>query len=341
MIEFILENLYSIIANYPLDRLKELYNQYNNQRILLLTTEQFVKAPQFKKEFCDIDININKLDILSVDNEAIEPSKTVDEIFEALNPVLDSMIITDDVHTKEVIIRSIASQYLTKRQLTISLFDLLESQRRNTDDILRRLDEVDRKALLITDSIEQKNALRLKAIRNGIGWKMELMVKNLTSGLIHIVTQKGPQFTREEEEKYGKYLFRELLSREVENKFPGIEYDFAHQKVEVMIPNPNGGICPIYEQYGVFEYMNFVKIQAHSNMDDIMKYSTLIPDDFLVSLIALLHALDKSLLFSAIQMGADKMLMFSKLTDPEGTIESFKQEFKMISQQINELWDML
>ena len=51
MIDLILENLFSVVASMSVDRIIELKKQYNNQQILYMTTEQFIKTDGFRTEY--------------------------------------------------------------------------------------------------------------------------------------------------------------------------------------------------------------------------------------------------------------------------------------------------
>ena len=193
MIDFLIENLFSMIAEMSVERIKELRSQYTNQRILFMTAKQFFDADEFKREFQHVMTALNEDAVLAIPSEELEASKSIDEIKESITPVFENMIVTDDVSIKQRIIGIIATQYQSKRNLSISLFDVIEEQRKDTEAIIDKITDVDKKTLFIADSINKREALRTIAFQNGIQRKINRLISYAAQSYIMIVTKKPAQ----------------------------------------------------------------------------------------------------------------------------------------------------
>lgn len=151
MIDFLIENLFSMIADMSVEKIKELRTQYSNQRILYMTAKQFFTADEFKREFRHVTTVLNEDAILAIPSDKLEVSRSIDELKDSIAPIFDSIVLTEDEPLKQRIIGIIAAQYRAKRNLSISLFDVIEEQRKDTEAIIDKISSVDKKALFIAD----------------------------------------------------------------------------------------------------------------------------------------------------------------------------------------------
>ena len=119
MIDFLVENLFSMITDMSVEKIRELRSQYSNQRILYMTAKQFFAADEFKREFHHVTIALNEDAILAIPSKELEASKSINEIKDSITNVFNSIIVTDDAFVKQRIIGIIAAQYLAKRNLSI------------------------------------------------------------------------------------------------------------------------------------------------------------------------------------------------------------------------------
>ena len=233
MIEFILENLFSMIADFSVEKIIELKNQYTNQHILSMTADQYVNTDYFKTEYRNVIAVIDKDKILAIDSKNIEPSSSVAQLVINLAPVFEDMLITDDASLRKDIITAIATQYISKRKLAISLFDILETQKKDTDAILEKIDSVDTKTLMIADSLQKREALRDRAIQSGIGRKMSQLVHCAAQYFISIVTKKPPQTVGDSTTELTQYM--NSIRKCIDEDFPDIDVGFLKKPVSVIM----------------------------------------------------------------------------------------------------------
>lgn len=332
MIEFLLENLFSMVADLSIEKIADLRKQYTNQKILYLTAEQYVNAEYFRSEYRDVIPVLEKDRILAIDSRDIEPSKSIQELCDNIKPVFDSMLITDKDTLKQDIITAIATQYRSKRELAISLFDILEQQKKDTDAILEKISTVDNQTLLITDSIQKREALKERAIRSGIGRKMEQLIYYAAQSFISIVTKKPAQSVGDAGTELEQIL--DCIRKQLEDDFPEIGIDFLLKPVSIIMPNPDGSIIPLQKEIETLQFLNLLSRQIQEHIDELLKYTALLPDDFIIKMIELGNVIDSNLYSHAIERGIAPMLRNAIPTDKKAYVDGFKKYYRELGMKI-------
>lgn len=332
MIDFIIENVFSLIADMSVEKIKELRSQYSNQHILFMTAKQFFSTDEFKREFPDVTTVLNKDAILAIPSIELEVLKTVDEIKKSITPVFDSMVITDDSEVKHKIIHAIALQFRSKRNLTINLFEVIEEQRKDTEIILEKIRDVDKKSLYITDSIVKREALKEEAVKSGIGRKMAKLVGYAAQSYIMIVTKKPAQIIGKDTAFHTGYI--QGVRKQIEDDLPGIDINFLHSPIISISPAPNGSLIPLRKEVNVLQFLWTFRLELNSQIDDLLKYSNFLPDSFVISMISLGNIVDEDLNSHAIEWGVSEMLVSAKQINPEQYVKGLKAYYRKLGEQI-------
>lgn len=332
MVEWLIENLFSFICSMSMEKIEELKKQYTNQHILYITAKQFVNTDGFKKEFPDVIPVINKDRILAISEEDIKPLKSVDELRSKLELVFDDMLITDNTSIKQSIIATIAAQYKAKQGLVVSLLDIIESQQEQTEEILSRIDDVDRKTLIIADSVQRKEALKEQAIKSGVGRKMEHLIQISCEGFISIVTKNPPTSTGLPTSLLKQYM--DTIKKQIKDGFPCIGGNFYKKPISVIRPDPNGSLVPVNQEIETLHYLWQFRKQVRGYVDELLKYSSVLPDAFIISMISLENIVDSDINSYAIEWGVAKMFLNAIPTDPDGQVKSVKAYYKRLGEHI-------
>lgn len=335
MIDFLIENLFSMIADMSVEKIKELRTQYSNQRILYMTAKQFFTADEFKREFRHVTTVLNEDAILAIPSDKLEVSRSIDELKDSIAPIFDSIVLTEDEPLKQRIIGIIAAQYRAKRNLSISLFDVIEEQRKDTEAIIDKISSVDKKALFIADSIEKREALKIAAFQNGINRKVERLVLFAAQSFIMIVTKKPAQISGSDMDICTSYV--NGVRKQMEDGFPDIDATFIHIPIQGIAPNPNGSIKPVTKEYAVLQFLWTFRLQLNSYIDDLLKYYDLLPDAFVISMISLGKLVEEDLNSHAIEQGVAAMLMNAKLVNPEQYVKGLKEYYRKLGEEISSM----
>ena len=332
MFDFLIENLFSMIADMSVEKIKELRTQYSNQRILYMTAKQFFTADEFKREFRHVTTVLNEDAILAIPSDKLEASRPIDELIEAIAPIFDSMVITDDETLKQRVIGTIAAQYRSKRDLSISLFDVIEKQRKDTEAIIDKITSVDKKALFIADSIEKREALKMAAFQNGIDRKVDRLVMFAAQSFIMIVTKKPAEISSNDMDICTSYV--NDVRKQMEDGFPDIDVDFIHKPILGIAPDPNGTINPVMQEYTVLQFLWRFRLQLNSYIDDLLKYYNLLPDAFVISMISLEKLVDEDVYSHAIEQGAAAMLLNAKQINPDQYVKGLREYYRRLGEKI-------
>lgn len=332
MIDLIIENLFSVLVDMSVEKIVDLKKQYTNQRILYLTACQYVNTDFFKTEYRDVTAIVDKDKVLSIASEDIEPSKTIEEVKENIRPVFDGMLITDNYSLKDCIITAIATQYRSKRNLAISLFDILEAQKKDTDAILEKIENVDTKTLLIADSVMKREALKKQAIKSGIGRKMEQLIYYAAQNYISIITKRPAQSQGVANTELQQYM--DFIRDQIEADFPEIGADFLDKPISIIMPDPNGSIMPLQKDVEVLQYLNLFSRHIQGYIDELLKYTTLLPDGFIIAMIDLGNVIDSNIYSRAIERGIAQMLKNAIPTDVSAHVKGFKIYYRELGLKI-------
>ncbi len=332
MIDILVENLFSMIADMSVEKIQELRSQYSNQRILYMTAKQFFAADDFKREFRHVTIALNEDEFLAIPSKELEASKSINEIKDSITHVFDSIIVTDDAFVKQRIIGIIAAQYLSKRNLSISLFDVIEKQRKDTESIIDKVSDVDKKALFIADSINKREALKNEAFQNGIQRKMSRLVTFAAQSFIMIVTKKPAQVIGNTTDFAASYV--NSVRKQIEDDFPEIDADFICKPIQSISPDPNGSLMPIAKENEVLQFLWTFRLQLNTYIDDLLKYNGLLPDAFIISILSLGNLVDEDVYSYAIEQGVSKMIMSAKQTNPEQFVIGLKNYYRRLGENI-------
>ena len=339
MIDYLVEKLFSVISDMSVEKIQELRNQYSNQRILYMTAKQFFATDEFKREFRHVTIALNEDAILAIPSKDLVASKLPNEIKDSIEPVFDSIIVTDDASVKQSIIGIIAVQYLSKRNISISLFDIIEEQRKDTEAIIDKISDVDKKTLFIADSINKREALRKEAFRNGIQRKISQLVTFAAQSFIMIVTKKPAQVIGNVTDFSASYI--NCVRKQIEDDFPDIDADFILKPIQSISPDPKGTLMPITRENEVLQFLWAFRLQLNTYIDDLLKYNDLLPDAFIISMISLANLVDEDLYSHAIEQGVSKMILNAKQTNPEQYVIGLKKYYRKLGENICSMWELI
>ena len=228
---------------------------------------------------------------------------------------------------------------ITKKKHIQELYDCIvtpekniEQQKKDTDAILQKISNVDTKTLLITDSLQRREALKERAIRSGIGRKMEQLIHYASQSFISIVTKKPAQSAGDAGTELEQYM--NCIRKQLEDDFPEIGIDFLQKPVSIIMPNPDGSIIPLQKEIETLQFLNLFSRQTQGYIDELLKYTTLLPDDFIIKMIEVGNVIDSNLYSHAIERGIAPMLRNAIPTDKKAHVDSFKKYYRELGVKI-------
>ena len=131
------------------------------------------------------------------------------------------------------------------------------------------------------------------------------------------------------------------IKKQIEDGFPCIGGDFYKNPISVIRPDPNGSLVPVKQEIETLHYLWQFRNKVRGYVDELLKYSSVLPDSFIISMISLENIVDSDIYSYAIEWGVAKMILNAIPTDPDGSVESVKAYYKRLGEHILTMEDFL
>lgn len=327
--EILLEQVFSFVMSKSIDKIDGLREQYTNQQILYLTIEQFAHSDLFKNEYREVTYLDCKDEVLAKKAEEISPNLRPEKIVENIKDIILRSFVTDDINIVSKINESIVMQYLSKNQLAISLLDISRQQRQNTDEIIGSIKGLQTEVDNINHSIEMHDRLRASVMKNGLGLKINLFINNMAKDFIQIATKKPPQYNGGSvSDKEITVQFIDYIEHLIQADFPNVTENYYQEPIVGIVFNPNDIWNPQNIEVDLFVMMQKYRMDLYDKVDELLKYLPLLPENFLLVMMDLMHYVDGNLDFKAHETGMDSVMKNAKPANGFDQVAAIKTGLK-------------
>lgn len=279
MIEFIADKLYELITSKGVDFIEQLKAQYNNQVILYGIIKRFGEGDYFRQEYRNLTYIDRKDIVLQISEDKISPTLEVEEISRNIHDIILHTFIGDN-GCIDKIEKIIVSEYLSKRKLTIELIDLAVMEKKNTDEIFEKVEEVKQVVEKINYVNECKKHRKDQILKCGLGRKIDLFISEATKHYLYWVN-KGNVTSKGNEIPVTIQYF-DQIEELIKNNFIDITEEFYKQPIKIQIidrlPFEIKEVSPI-------DYMLYVRTLMEKKTEELLRMSDMLPDDFFCTMI--------------------------------------------------------
>lgn len=327
MFENLLNEAFSYMVSLGVEKITEIEKQYNNQNLLLLTICQFTESVFFKNEYKNVEYMKNEDAILSIVPESISPILGLDEIVDNISPVLETVFICFDCVEQERLFNIIVSQYLAKRNLTVTLLELSKQQRQDTEYISNKIDALKSDITIVSESVSNQETMKRRMIDSGLGSKINSFILKAAKGYIHIATKKMPQYKGDATDKNIISQYMDMIEKLIDSDFPDIDDEF-YKKPMPLLRTDISGFKNV--ELDVYEVLSIYKSELSQVQDDLLKYSNYISNDFLLIMTKLMGVIDNDVNFVMHSLGIGQLIKYSKPANGFDMARTTKDEYKQL-----------
>lgn len=293
MLDQIVDQLFSYAMSKSFEMLEEVKNQYTNQKILLTTISHFAKSSFYLTEFKTTIFHMDEEVILTINSDKISPTLSPKDISNNILPIIEQCFLTDDLESLQQISRNVAIQYISKHKLFVTLSDIAIAQRKQTDEILDNLDEIQKDINKLTKSIQRESAKKERALRSGLDLKIHHFIIEVAKGFLLITTKHSPQDTCASGSNSELTQFMDDIKKQIDIQFPVVDSTFYQRPIEIIGINPSDPFHPTNIVIPAVQYLDIYRRTLNNCLEDLLKYITLLPDDCLICFMEFLKLLDQ------------------------------------------------
>lgn len=338
LFEVLLEQMFSFIASKGIDQLETLRTQLTNQNILYLTITQFAKSELFRTEYKDTIYIDNKDDILAIAHDSIAPTLSISEIVENLTPLLEKCFITDDKTVSQRLFESIAMQYLAKNNLAVSMLDIAKQQRESTDAIVNSVSGLQSELENISAAVAAFNTKKERALNSGLGLKINSFIFTATQHFVLIATKNSPVLSGSDKTPRDSILELMKTIRDlVLEDFPVVDERYFITPIKTFTPDPHVAFQTNDLHIDVLKMLYIYKTELNNKVDELLKYSNLLPDNFLIAMMDVMRVLESSPLLMVYTSGMAEIFKVAVSSEDGGVAKSVKGFYIQLADKILEL----
>lgn len=334
MFDTLLKDAFSFLASNSLEELKALKAQYNNQHILYLTIKQFSESNLFRTEYRNIAFNNLKDDIMSISSCLITPTLDLQTITENISPILAKCFVTDDENAKTHIAKSISMQYITKSNLAVSLLDLAHQQREDTEKILSSISDLKPELSLIAKTVISQNAKKELALQKGINRKINSFIHSAVHNFILVTTKASPVARGMVDKKGELHQYMDTIQDLIDTQFPDIDGEYYTKPIHTFTIDKEDPFIPKQLEIDVFKMLSVYKKELYVKVDELLKYTQVLPDDFFLSMIELMDYMDANINYSMYDHGFSDLFKQAKPAENFNMVQFIKNEYTKLGQLI-------
>lgn len=333
MFEFFINELFSFMTSLGVEKINELEKQYNNQKMLLLTTSQFAESDFFKNEYQNVKYIENKGEILSISPELISPVLGLDEIVDNISPVLEVLFICSDRVEQKRLFNNVVSQYLAKSKLTVTLLELSKQQRQDTEYISNKIDALKSEITIVSESVKKQDALKRRVIDSGLGSKINSFIYQAANFYILIVTKKSPTYNLGTEKEI-IFHYMNTIQHLIDMDLPEIDEKFYVKPIETFTIDTKEAFETHSIKLDVYKTLFLYRKKLLEIEDDLLKYKNLIPEDFFIAMMELINFIDNDPTFTLHASGISELIKNSKPANGFDRVRAIKDEYKQLGNLI-------
>lgn len=333
MLDQLINGVYSFIASRGIDKINELEKQYNNQRILLMTISQLADGDYFRNEFKNVIYIENEEIILSISPELISPILGLSDLVENLHPMLEQIFICSDSIEQKHLFKSVVLQYISKSKLTVSLLELSKQQRLDTENIIENVHDLKQELNVISKSLEIHNIKKARALKSGLGRKINSFIYEAANFYILITTKKAPEYNLGTEKEIIVH-YMNTIQHLIEIDFPEIDEKFYTKPIETFTVDKEELFKTHSIKLDVYKTLFLYKKKLLQMEDDLLKYSNIIPEDFFIAMMELIGFMDQNPNFMLYGSGMSEQLKNLKPANGFDMARTTKDEYKHLGNLI-------
>lgn len=289
MIEFLADKMYELITTKGIEVIEQLKSQYNNQVILYGIIKRFAEGDYFKQEYSNSLTYIDQKDIiLSISDDKLLPTLGVEKISQNIHNIILHMFVGDDVCVNKIE-KIIATEYLSKRELTVKLIDLVTEEKKHTNKILDEIGEVKHAVEKINSINEYKKYREQQVLKCGLGRKIDLFIGEAAKYYLYWVN-KGNVKSKGNEIPVTIQYFNQIEEL-VKSNFISITKDFYKQPVKIQIIDR----VPFeIREVKAIDYMIYVHRIMENKSQELLRMSEYLPDEFIFNMIEYLDLFERN-----------------------------------------------
>lgn len=321
MIEIITDKMFDFVTSKSLEALNQLKAQYNNQLILYDIVKKFGESDFFKNEYHNILYNDRKDLILQIPDQQLSPTLTVQEISKNLYTPLLQIFISDSNEVKKIT-EIISTEYLSKRELTIKLLDLAIAEKEATEHILRDIGTTNHIVEKINSYNEKAEYRKKQILKKGLGRKMDLFIGSATR---HYLTwiKKGDLTFVGGNSTPEIIQYMNQIKELIDSNFPQVTEDFHKIPVNILRTDK----LPFKQQKidsAIFAV--YMRTILEKQVEDLLKLSNYLPDDFIYVLFEVLDIFEKSPIYNHNAIAFTKIFINATPADRNNMRENIVKE---------------
>lgn len=303
MIEFLADKMYEIITTKGIEAIEQLKSQYNNQVILYGIIKRFGEGDYFRQEYNSLTYIDQKDIILSIPDDKLLPTLGVEEIGNNIHDILSHLFVGDDACIDKIG-RIIATEYLSKRELTVKLIDLATKEKEYTNKILNEVNEVKHVVERINDINEYKKYRGQQILKSGLGRKIDQFISEVAKHYLFWVNKGNPTSKGDGIPVTIQYFNQ--IEELVKNNFINITKDFYKQPIKIQIidrlPFEIREVKPI-------DYMIYVHTIMENKSQELLRMSEYLPDEFIFNMIEYLDLFERNPMYDFSSRGFAEMFI--------------------------------
>lgn len=288
MIEFLADKMYELITTKGIEAIEQLKSQYNNQVILYGIIKRFGEGDYFKQEYSCLTYIDRKDIVLSIPDDKISPTLGIEEISNNIHDTISYMFVGDNICISKIE-RVIATEYLSKRNLTVRLIELATKEKEYTNKILNEVNEVKYIVEKINNINEYKKYREQQILKSGLGRKIDQFISEAAKHYLFWVNKGNPTSKGDGIPVMIQYFNQ--IEELVKNNFVNITKDFMSQPIKIQIidrlPFEIREIKPI-------DYMIYVHTIMENKSQELLRMSEYLPDEFIFNMIEYLDLFERN-----------------------------------------------
>lgn len=328
MIELITDKMFELITSKGFESLSQLKQQYNNQTILYGIIKRFGEGEYFKNEFRNTLYCDNKDIVLQIPEATISPVLNVQEISDNLYESMTHLFIGKPEDVKKIT-EVLATEYLSKRELTIKLLELAIAEKNSTDQILQDIGKTRDIVEKVNEYNEKTEYRKQEILKRGLGRKMDSFISVAAGSYLQWVN-KGNIVTKgnnvPETLQYMAQI-KEMIS----TGFPKITEDFHKISVCVARTDKFPFEC---QEISSLDYIIYIRTILEQRADELLRLSNYLPDNFIYLLFELLDLFERNPLYNLNNKEIAKIIITAKPATGTNLRQSIVNELENLGQVI-------
>lgn len=303
MIELLTDSMYEFITSKGVETVEQLKTQYNNQFILYGIIKKFGEGDYFKQEYRNLTYIERKDIILQISEDKLSPTLSAKEIGKNIHDIISHMFIGDEICIDKIE-KIIATEYLSKRELTVKLIDLVIEEKKHTNRILGGIGEVKHVVEKINNINEYKKYRKQQILKSGLGRKIDQFISDVAKHYLFWVTKGNPTSKGDGIPVTIQYFNQ--IEELVKNNFINITKDFYKQPIKIQIidrlPFEIREVKPI-------DYMIYVHTIMENKSQELLRMSEYLPDEFIFNMIEYLDLFERNPMYDFSSRGFAEMFI--------------------------------